>query len=44
MSKVGRPLAKIEGGTDNGMITSVSDQFASNADDDGEQDGLIKEL
>ena len=32
LNKVGRPLAKIEGGKYNGMIVSVSDQFASNAD------------
>ena len=43
LSKVGRPLAKIEGGTYIGMIVSVSDHFASNADDDEDQNGLIKE-
>ena len=41
LNKVGRPLAQIEGGKYNGMIVSVSDQFASNADNT-EQDGLIK--
>ena len=44
LNKVGRPLAKIEGGTYNGMIVSVSDHFASNADDDEDQNGLIKEF
>ena len=44
LNKVGRPLAKIEGGTYNGMIFSVSDHFASNADDDEDQNGLIKEF
>ena len=43
INKVGRPLARIEGGTYNGMIVSVSDQFASNADDKY-QTGLIKEF
>ena len=37
-NKVGRPLARIERGKYNGMIVSVSDQFASNAE---EQDWLI---
>ena len=41
LNKVGRPLANIEGGTYNGMIVSVSDHFASNADDDHDQNGLI---
>ena len=44
LNKVGRPLAKIEGGKYNGMIVSVSDHFASNADDDEDQNGLIKEF
>ena len=45
LNKVGRPLAKIEGGTYNGMSVSVSDHFASNADaDDADQNGLMKEL
>ena len=43
LNKVGRPLAKIEGGKYNGMIVSVSDHFASNADDE-DQNGLIKEF
>ncbi|MFM7978253.1 MAG: hypothetical protein ACKPKO_02965, partial [Candidatus Fonsibacter sp.] len=43
LNKVGRPLARIEGGTYNGMIVSVSDNFASNADDE-DQNGLIKEF
>ncbi|MFM7989134.1 MAG: hypothetical protein ACKPKO_58455, partial [Candidatus Fonsibacter sp.] len=43
LNKVGRPLAKIEGGTYNGMIVSVLDHFASNADDE-DHNGLIKEL
>ena len=44
LNKVGRPLARIEGGTYNGMIVGVSDHFASNADDDQDQNGLIKEF
>jgi len=44
LNKVGRPLARIEGGKYNGMIVSVSDHFASNADDDQDQNGLIKEF
>ena len=44
LNKVGRPLAKIEGGKYNGMIVSVSDHFASIADDDEDQNGLIKEF
>ena len=44
LNKVGRPLARIECGTYNGMIVSVSDHFASNADDDQDQNGLIKEF
>ena len=44
LNKVGRPLAKIEGGRYNGMIASVSDRCASNADDDEYQNGLIKEF
>ncbi|MFM7984629.1 MAG: hypothetical protein ACKPKO_35430, partial [Candidatus Fonsibacter sp.] len=43
LNKVGRPLARIEGGTYNGMIISVSDHFASNADDE-DRNGLIKEF
>ena len=43
LNKVGRPLARIEGGKYNGMIVSVSDHFASNADDE-DQNGLIKEF
>ena len=44
LNKVGRPLARIEGGTYNGMIVSVWDHFASNADDDEDRNGLIKEF
>ena len=45
LNKVGRPLARIEGGTYNGMIVSVSDHFASNANDDNaDRNGLIKEF
>ena len=44
LNKVGRPLARIEGGKYNGMIVSVSDHVASNADDDQGQNGLIKEF
>ena len=44
LNLVGRPLAKIDGGTYKGMIISVSDQFASNADDDEDQNGIIKEF
>ena len=43
LNKVGRPLARIEGGTYNGMIVSVSDHFASNGDDEY-RSGLIKEF
>ena len=43
LNKVGRPLARIEGGKYNGMIVSVSDNFASNAGDD-DRNGLIKEF
>ncbi|MFM7982491.1 MAG: hypothetical protein ACKPKO_24535, partial [Candidatus Fonsibacter sp.] len=43
LNKVGRPLARIEGGKYNGMIVGVSDHFASNADDE-DQNGLIKEF
>ena len=43
LHKVLRPLARIEGGTYNGMIVSVSDHFASNADDE-DRNGLIKEF
>ncbi|MFM7826744.1 MAG: AAA family ATPase, partial [Acidimicrobiaceae bacterium] len=41
--EVGGPLARTEGGTYNGMIVSVSDQFVSNADEE-DQNGLIKEF
>ena len=44
LNKVGRPLAKIESGKYNGMMVSVSDHFASNADDDEDQNGLSKEF
>ena len=44
LNKVGRPLAKVEGGTYNGMIVSVSDHFASNADDDEDHNSFIKEF
>ncbi|MFM7986948.1 MAG: hypothetical protein ACKPKO_47305, partial [Candidatus Fonsibacter sp.] len=45
LNKVGRPLARIEGGTFNGVIVSISDPVASNADaDDKDQNGLIKEF
>ena len=43
LNKVGRPLARI-GGKYNGMIVSVSDHFPSNAFDDQDQNGLIKEF
>ena len=43
LNKVGRPLARTEGGKYNGMIVSVSDHFDSNADDQ-DQNGLIKEF
>ena len=43
LHKVGRPLAKIEGGKYHGMVVSVSDHFASNAEDE-EQNGLTKEF
>ena len=47
LNKVGRPLARIECGTYYGMIVSVSDHFASNADADNEDEdrnNLIKEF
>ncbi|MFM7989991.1 MAG: hypothetical protein ACKPKO_62820, partial [Candidatus Fonsibacter sp.] len=44
LNKVGRPLAKIEGGKYNGMIVSVSDNFASNADEEEDRNGLIQEF
>ena len=44
LNKVGRPLARIEGGKCNGTIVSVSDHFDSNADDDQGQNGLIKRV
>ena len=40
LNKVGRPLARIDGGKYNGKVVSVSDQFASNAEDDN----LIREF
>ncbi|MFM7983506.1 MAG: hypothetical protein ACKPKO_29690 [Candidatus Fonsibacter sp.] len=43
LNKVGRPLARIEGGTYNRMIVSVSDHLASNADDE-DRNGLFKEF
>ena len=43
LNKVGRPLARIEGGIYSGLIVSVSDNFASNADDE-DGNGLIKEF
>ncbi|MFM7979488.1 MAG: hypothetical protein ACKPKO_09250 [Candidatus Fonsibacter sp.] len=44
INKVGRPLARKACGTYNGMIVSVSDHFASNADDDEYHNGFIKEF
>ena len=43
LNKVGRPLAKIEGGKYSGHIVSVSDQFL-NSNDKEEKDNLIKEF
>ena len=42
LNKVGRPLARIDGGKYSGRVVSVSDQFASNAKEG--DDGLIKEF
>ena len=39
LNKVGRPLARIDGGKYSGRVVSVSDQFAKEGDD-----GLIKEF
>ena len=41
-NKVGRPLARIDGGKYNGCVVSVSDQFASNANEGDET--LIREF
>ena len=43
LSKVGRPLAKIDGGKYSGRMVSVSDQFASGNQKEA-SDGLIKEF
>jgi hypothetical protein len=43
LNKVGRPLAKIEGGKYSGHIVSVSDQFL-NSNGKEEKDNLIKEF
>ena len=39
LNKVGRPLARIDGGKYDGRVVSVSDKFASNANEGDE--GLI---
>ena len=41
LNKVGRPLAKVEGGKYSGHVVSVSDQFANDAEKD---DALIREF
>jgi energy-coupling factor transporter ATP-binding protein EcfA2 len=41
LNKVGRPLAKIDGGKYSGHVVSVSDQFLNNKE---EKDNLIKEF
>jgi len=43
LNKVGRPLAKIDGGKYSGRVVSVSDQFA-NGDQKEASDGLIQEF
>ena len=43
LNKVGRPLAKIDGGKYNGHVVSVSDQFLNNNGKE-EKDNLIKEF
>ena len=43
LNKVGRPLAKIDGGKYSGRMVSVSDQFA-NGDQKEASDGLIQEF
>jgi len=42
LNKVGRPLARIDGGKYSGRVVSVSDQF--NANQDEASDGLIQEF
>ena len=42
LNKVGRPLARIDGGKYSGRVVSVSDQFANDAKEG--DDGLIKEF
>jgi len=44
LNKIGRPLAKIDGGKYGGHIVSVSDQFNDNKAKDGDSDGLINEF
>ena len=41
LNKVGRPLARVEGGKYSGHVVSASDQFANDAEED---DGLIREF
>ena len=36
LNKVGRPLAKVEGGKYSGHVVSVSDHFANDAEEDEE--------
>ena len=43
LNKVGRPLARIDGGKYSGCVVSVSDQFA-NAIQQEPSDGLIQEF
>ena len=40
LNKVGRPLARIDGGKYSGRVVSASDQFANDAKEG--DDGLIK--
>ena len=42
LNKVGRPLARIDGGKYSGCVVSASDQFANNANEGGET--LIREF
>ena len=44
LNKVGRPLARIDGGKYSGRVVSVSDQFLNSKQQQEPDDGLIQEL
>lgn len=46
LNKVGRPLAKIDGGKYSGRMVSVSDQFLNSSSNQNKEpsDGLIQEF